>query len=601
MVVGGGGAAAASGCRHHRSADCVSSGRSAGQHGCPGTWSGPKTDYDFFSFYKAASTVSLAVAALAAVVAVRRAATGAFPPAFQLALVALYTALALASALTSPYPAIVWQGFAGRYEGFWVLASYLALMVSSYALFDEAVKLRTLAWCLACSSMVISGIGLLQRARFDPFRTRLGRTAILPSAFTGRIESVIFRLPDGQIYSTLGHYNYVGSYAVLVLPLLVVLALSGERTSLRVVSRVAAGMLAAVWIACGSRAGLVGGACAAVALLVALRHVWLKYTWRVAAGVLVVLAVTLLARPRLFGRAATSAGAGIANLLSPVGEAERARFESLPVRAASVVDDQLRLETRRGELVVVNHGGTLSVADATGRPLEVFVETATNRVSITDERFSGFELLNGTLNGRPVIVVQQGPFLMRFLLTAGGFEYVSEGGRPLPLSAVASWGGTGHEDAASARVYIWSRTIPLLRNTLVMGYGPDTFAAAFPQQDFVGKYLAYGTSEMLVDKPHNFYLQTALSSGVLSMIVLMGLFLSYARASGRAYWSQFLREEAWFTGLGCFAGIVGYLGAGIFNDSAVSVAPVFWVLIGAGMRANTLHGMRHTASSSAVR
>ncbi len=375
--------------------------------------------------------------------------------------------------------------------------------------------------------MVVSGIGLLQRAGFDPFRTTLGKRAILSAAFAGRIESVIFRLPEGQIYSTLGHYNYVGSYAVLVLPVLLALAAGSERTSLRAVSRVAAGMLAVVWIVCGSRAGLVGGAFAAVALLVAVRHVWLKYAWRVSGGVLVVLAVALLARPQLFGRTATRARAGIANLLAPVGEAERARFESLPVRAASVAGNRLRLETRRGELDVVNHDGTLSVADATGRPLEVFVEASTNRVSITDDRFSGFQLLNGTLNGRPVMVVQQGPFLMRFLLTAGGFEYVSEAGRPLPLGAVDSWGGTGHEDAASGRVYIWSRAIPLLRDTLVVGYGPDTFAAAFPQQDFAGKYLAYGTSEMLVDKPHNFYLQTALSSGVLSVIVLLGLFVSY--------------------------------------------------------------------------
>ena len=551
-------------------------------------WNGQTTDYDFFSSYKAASTVSLAVASLVAVAAVRRAAARTFPPAFQLALLALFASLALASAFTSPYPAIVWQGFVDRYEGFWVLTSYLALMVAAYALFDDAGRLRTLVWCLACSSMIVSGIGLLQRAGFDPFRTTLGKRAILSAAFASRIESVIFRLPDGQIYSTLGHYNYVGSYAVLVLPLLLVLSVRGERSSFRTVSRVAAVMLAIVWIVCGSRAGLVGGAFAAVALLVALQDVWLKYTWRVAGAVLVVLAVVLLARPQFLGRTAKRASAGIANLLAPVGASERERLENLPVRAASVVDNRLRLETRRGEFDVVNHGGTLSVADATGRPLEVFVEASINRVSITDDRFSGFQLLNGTLNGRPSLVVQQGPFLMRFLLTAGGFEYVSEAGRPLPLSAVDSWGGTGHEDAASARVYIWSRAIPLLRDTLFVGYGPDTFAAAFPQQDFVGKYLAYGTSEMLVDKPHNLYLQTALSSGVLSLIVLLSLFFSYARASCRAYWFRFRPEEAWLIGLGCFAGIVGYLGAGIFNDSVVSVAPIFWVLLGAGMRANAL-------------
>jgi hypothetical protein len=261
------------------------------------------------------------------------------------------------------------------------------------------------------------------------------------------------------------------------------------------------------------------------------------------------------------------------------------------------VGNRLRLETRGGELAIVNQDGTLSVADATGRPLEVLVDAATNRVSIADERFSGFELLNGTLNGRPAIVVRQRLFQMRFLLTSGGFEYVSEGGRSLPLSQVDAWGGKGHEDAASARIYIWSRAIPLLRNTLVVGYGPDTFAAAFPQHDFTGKYLAYGTSEMLVDKPHNIYLQTGLNTGVLSLAALVGVFLSYAMTSFRVFWSPFRREESWLIGLGCFTGIVGYLGAGLFNDSVVSVAPVFWVMLGAGMRANALWALRDTSAS----
>jgi O-antigen ligase len=237
----------------------------------------------------------------------------------------------------------------------------------------------------------------------------------------------------------------------------------------------------------------------------------------------------------------------------------------------------------------------MSVVDDSGRPLEVFVEAASNRVTITDERFSGFELLNGTLNGHPAIVVHHGTFVMRFLLTAHGFEYVSQAGQPLPLSPVAAWGGKGHEDMASARVYIWSRAIPLLRDTLFLGYGPDTFAAVFPQQDFAGKYLAYGTSEILVDKPHNFYLQGALSTGVLSAIALILLFLSFVASASRVYWSQLRRDEEWFIGLGCFAGVVGYLGAGTFNDSVVSVAPVFWIMLGAGMRANaraTLPGRR---------
>ena len=35
--------------------------------------------------------------------------------------------------------------------------------------------------------------------------------------------------------------------------------------------------------------------------------------------------------------------------------------------------------------------------------------------------------------------------------------------------------------------------------------------------------------------------------------------------------------------------IIGYLGAGFFNDSIVSVAPIFWALLGVGIAANWLN------------
>ena len=44
----------------------------------------------------------------------------------------------------------------------------------------------------------------------------------------------------------------------------------------------------------------------------------------------------------------------------------------------------------------------------------------------------------------------------------------------------------GKEKMGSARIYNWSRTIPLLKDTLLVGFGPDTFSKVFPQNDFFG-------------------------------------------------------------------------------------------------------------------
>ena len=50
---------------------------------------------------------------------------------------------------------------------------------------------------------------------------------------------------------------------------------------------------------------------------------------------------------------------------------------------------------------------------------------------------------------------------------------------------------------------------------------------------------------------------------------------------------EYRTEQA--MGISVMLGIVGYLAAGMFNDSVVSVAPVFWILLGVGAALNTIN------------
>ena len=86
-------------------------------------------------------------------------------------------------------------------------------------------------------------------------------------------------------------------------------------------------------------------------------------------------------------------------------------------------------------------------------------------------------------------------------------------------------------------------------------------------------------------------------TGVLSMFALGVLFVAYTVQSCRVYWMRLRRDEPWLIGLGSFAGVAGYLAAAAFNDSVVSVAPVFWVMLGMGM--STL--ARSTSSDPGLR
>ena len=156
-------------------------------------------------------------------------------------------------------------------------------------------------------------------------------------------------------------------------------------------------------------------------------------------------------------------------------------------------------------------------------------------------------------------------------------------------------GFEGKEKIGSSRGYIWSRTLPLLKNCLVTGYGADTFTYIFPQNDYLAKYYSYTFEDhnegfyITVDKPHNLYLQIFYGNGLIALIAFLGIVVFYLVDCFRLY--AFRREyrAEQIMGAAVMLGMVGYLAAGMFNDSVVHVAPVFWVLLGVGAALNTIN------------
>jgi O-antigen ligase len=149
-------------------------------------------------------------------------------------------------------------------------------------------------------------------------------------------------------------------------------------------------------------------------------------------------------------------------------------------------------------------------------------------------------------------------------------------------------GFTDKEKIGSSRGYIWSRTIPLLKDSFIKGFGPDNFAIAFPQDDYIGKIRAFsGGANMIVDKPHNMYLQIATNTGVLSLIAFLALAGIYAIQSFITY-VKIEKNFMTYAGAGIFLAICGYLVTNFFNDSVVGIAPIFWVLLGLGFICNKM-------------
>ena len=131
---------------------------------------------------------------------------------------------------------------------------------------------------------------------------------------------------------------------------------------------------------------------------------------------------------------------------------------------------------------------------------------------------------------------------------------------------------SNHQELFSSRGYIWARTLPLLQNSLFIGYGPDTFPVIFPQNDY-GNACNYGYLFRIITKPHCLYLQIATQTGIVSLALWLCFFISII-----CHYLKSKNKNSLTTAI--VISIVGYLLFGFLNDSCIAVAPLFWCLCG---------------------
>lgn len=133
---------------------------------------------------------------------------------------------------------------------------------------------------------------------------------------------------------------------------------------------------------------------------------------------------------------------------------------------------------------------------------------------------------------------------------------------------------------ASGRGYIWLRSFEMMKDTILIGHGADTYTLFFPKND---AFKGYGGLEqsVMVDKPHNMYLQIGINFGVVALILFIVMFMWHIISTlKRIGFMHGENEKVKIYAFMALVSVIAYLVANIFNDSIVSVAPVFWIVTG---------------------
>jgi hypothetical protein len=555
-------------------------------------WTGGKESYDFFSNYKTIWIfMCTAFAVFMLTVKCFQTKLGIFRKNYYFIPIGIYGICVILSTMLSDYKEISIWGFVDRYEGMLVLLAYMVILSITILLVDCEYHIKLIFGALFASALVIAVIGIFQYIGLDVWQTNFGKSMMLPAKYMKNADSLNFKFGKNVIYSTLYHYNYVGSYMAMLFPLTLTLFLFVKNKIGKSFMGLISLLMLVNWIGCNSRAGVMGGVLALVILLIMMRkNIKLKKKY---------IIIAFLVFTSIFvGLNVSSNGSIFARMKTLISEMKVAilpnnkkqSYEDLiPLKDVNVNGDTAHVVINDEVLDIRINGGDFVFTDKDKQPIITEFNNENKKYILKDARYKDYDIGLGNLNDISALYIFNGNIKLYFKVENDLITLIDYKGKEINIDNIPKWGFEGKELLASSRGYIWSRSLPLVKDTIFLGHGPDTFTAYFPQQDIKGKMYAYnGDMWQLVDKPHNLYLQIALNTGVISLIAMLALFIMYFLKSFKLYYNSKFKDFYSIAGLAIFVAVVGYLGAALFNDSVVSVAPVFWILLGMGISINNI-------------
>jgi O-antigen ligase len=487
---------------------------------------------------------------------------------------AVYSIFAVLSSFKAEYKEIVIKGFPDRYENIFVLLGYLLLVVAAVNIVDNKKSFKLILKALFISAFILAIHGILQFYNYDLLATEFGRKLITPDGLDFFVDRLSF-IGRRIIYSTMYNPNYVGSYASMVGILALGLYSSSQKNKKLFISGILSTLLFAFLIGSRSRAGFMGFIAGTVIILYMQRQFLKKHWIRIFVIFTVFTLVFIIMNARNLDEI-------FSDVLFPKTEQEKYLEGEIlpPITEVSSEAGKLKLKTAEAEFEIIMASDQIKVLNK--QPLNVY----NSKDEVKEIIFKGKQYLHHSfqINEKEnYLIWNYGAKSAQFYYQDGQILMAGMHNNLYPLKKVESIGFKGYERLGSSRAYIWSRTLPLLKDTIFIGHGPDTYAMYFPQDDVIGKLKFFSNPEIIVDKPHNLYLQIAINTGIISLLALLYLWGNYIFSSFVLYKNSDLSSWKNRLGIALMGAVTAYLVAGFFNDSVISVAPVFWIILGLGI------------------
>lgn len=490
----------------------------------------------------------------------------------------LFGLLTLLSTITSETAKYGYWGIFDQFESVFTLISYSLIVIYCYLYIKKEEDLSYLLHYFMIGILVIVLIGTLQAIGHDFLATEIGKKLYLPRNQWNNLDGYTMSFGKNRTYMTLFNPNYVGVYVTMLIPFIFCLLITEKKIkSIALYCTILLGLIISLF-GSESKTSIICIIATLPFLLFFFRKriltnkkVFLTSIGLLIAGVLIILLTNLGFIKNTF-----QSFTNITKSTPTLTEIETDALLTITYKG-NILKVDMKLENSNYNTYFYDNKESIltSHIDESGQ------------IIIDDERFQGITAITGNTDSLAVLQLLIDGNSWNFTNQLGDdtFYYINKYGRLDKIKEADSALFTGYENYASGRGYIWSRSIPLLKDHIILGEGANSFVFAFPQQDYVNLYNS-GFGNELLTKPHSFYLQLGIQSGVLALISFLAFYIIYFIWSIRLYKNTASYTLFTRTGIAAFIATLGFMLAGITNDSSISVSPVFWALLGIGIACN---------------
>lgn len=480
-----------------------------------------------------------------------------------------YGGFVILSTLLSVDKTLSLKGMWQQNESVWVLLGYIVAVCYFYQVTEGMQDIRIFLTAFGIGAVVQGILGFFQFIGKDLFATAPGRKLLTIGldGTTGKQLNFLTQGSSESVYLASYTANYAAVYLLMAFPVVLLLAWMAEKMLVRVLWLILAAVLLLCLYGSGSKTAIGGAAVLVLTSVLIFIRDGKKRLVSVGICAVVVVAGLLIY-------------ANIRGGFFP--EKETYALQDLVPGENGVT---LKFNDKTYELCPISSeaGDSLTIYDEDKKKISAYWDMEQQCFVAQDEALKELKFDSYTDAGTQNLLMQYQDITWEFVKANGSpqFVYINfyrRGDEIRTADSVLK----GYEKLFTGRGYIWERTIPLLKDHILVGSGPDTFVEEFPQQDYImkantGRWML----EQIPSKAHSLYLQSALQTGILSLLCLLIFWGSYVISSVRSLKER--NDSSFFAvDVAILLSVTVFLFMGLMNDSNLAVSPLFWGLLGLG-------------------